>query len=197
MRTIACMAGCAVALAACGKPGETKSGGGPSAAAAAPTPIATVPARKSGLWEQTMTRDGKPGRMGKLRMCLDPATDAKMSLFGQSMGKSLCKSQSLSRGLDGSYSFRSTCDMGDGGSATSSGTLTGDFATRYKVHSESDITGARYAPMNGHHVTEIEAVWAGPCPAGMVAGDMEMGPGIKLNINKLSDAAAAMGGKAP
>ncbi|MBA3811498.1 MAG: hypothetical protein H0X27_07635, partial [Caulobacteraceae bacterium] len=59
MRTIACLAGCAVALAACGKSGETKSGGATSSAAASPAPLSSLPTRKAGLWEQTMTRDGK------------------------------------------------------------------------------------------------------------------------------------------
>ena len=197
MRTIMWMTACALALTACGKAGETRSAGAGPPTAATPTAVTTLPARKAGLWEQTMTRDGKAGMMGKVRMCLDAATDAKMSLFGHSVGRSLCKEQSVSRGLDGSYRFASTCEMGDAGATVSKGALTGDFASHYRVHSESDTSGAKIATVNGHHVTDVEATYVGPCPADLAPGDIEMAPGIKININKITQAAAAVGGGKP
>ena len=72
------------------------------------------------------------------------------------------------------------------------GAASGDFATSYHVHVESDVSGAAFAPMNGHHVTDIDGKWLGPCPAGMAGGDMEFGHGIRVSGGKLAGAAQAL-----
>jgi hypothetical protein len=48
--------------------------------------------------------------------------------------------------------------------------------------------------MNGRHVTEIAATWLGPCPAGMIPGDVLMANGMKVNVTRIGAAAAAVGG---
>lgn len=201
MRTIVLMTAGALALGACGKAGEARNAGAAATPAAASTAASTtagpLPVRKSGLWEQTMTRDGAPTRMGKMSMCVDAATDAKASVFGQKLGEGMCQQKSVSRGLDGSYSFATTCDLGSGGSITSKGTASGDFSSGYHVHSESDVSGASFAPLNGHHVTDVIGVYKGACPAGMAAGDIVLANGMTINANKAAAAAAALGGKAP
>jgi len=196
MRTIIVLAS-TLALIACGK----QSGGHPATAAPAastgqsPFASSQPPARKAGLWEQTMTRDGvAPGLMGKVRMCVDAASQTTLSLFGGRMGKGSCPQRSVSRGLDGGYSFAATCDMGQAGVTTSKGTLTGDLSTAYRIHAESDISGSSLASMNGHHITDIAATWLGPCPADMIPGDVVMGNGMKINTNKIGAAAAAVSG---
>jgi hypothetical protein len=160
---------------------------GPSVAATpAPATVASLPTRKAGLWVETMTRDGKTGPMGgSIKMCLDAATDAKMTAFGRQMGNNACGQRSVTRGLDGAYHFTSTCALGNAGTVTSSGVASGNFDSKYVIHDESTVSGSSYAPMNGHHVTEITATYGGPCPAGMSAGDLEMANGMKVNINRM------------
>jgi hypothetical protein len=199
MRTVILVAASILALTACNRQG----GGKPSAAAspvspaAAPLATSQPPARRAGLWEQTMNRDGAaPMVMGKMRLCVDAASEAKISLFGGRMGKGRCGRRSVSRQLNGNYDFTSTCDMGEAGVTTSKGTLSGDLSSRYRVHAESDIAGSSIPSLNGHHVTDIEATWLGACPAGMTPGDIVMGNGMKINVDKISAAAAAAGGGA-
>ena len=196
MRTMVLIAASALVLTACNKAGGAKSTPPALASGAvAPTAEGQPPVRKAGLWEQTMIYDGAPmGIVGRMRVCIDATSEAKLSLFGGRMGKSACRQRSVVRGLDGAYTFTSTCDMGQAGMTTSTGTLSGDLSSRYHVHAQSDTTGSSLAPMNGRHVTDIDATYLGPCPAGVNPGDMVMGNGMKINAGKLGAAAQAMGG---
>lgn len=181
----------ALALAACQKaPGAAASQAAKSAAAAA-----AEPQRRAGLWSQTFSRDGKPAPMGAMKICVDQATEAKASVFSHdadAKGLDKCSQRSMSRTPDGGYSFASTCPMPGGGQMVTHGQAAGDFASGYHVHVESDVTGAAYAPMNGHHVTEMQGQWLGPCPAGMSGGDMELANGMRISGGKLAGAAAAL-----
>jgi hypothetical protein len=194
---LACLG--ALALSACHKPSPaTTANPAASAPASTATPAASAsafPARKAGFWVETMTRDGKSGPMGgSIKMCIDAATDAKLSGVGHQMGKSACHQQSITRGLDGSYHFATTCTVGAAGTIVSNGSATGDFSSKYVIHDESTVSGAPIAAMNGRHVTEITATYQGACPPDMVPGDMQMGEGMKVNINRLPQAGQA---KAP
>ncbi|MDQ2860328.1 MAG: hypothetical protein M3T55_06295 [Pseudomonadota bacterium] len=196
MRTIILVAASALALTACDRRGGARSAP-PAATPSGPISVspAQPPARRSGLWEQSMTRDGAaPAMVGKMRVCIDAASEAKLSVFGGKAGKSLCRHRSVARGPDGAYAFTSTCDMGEAGVMRSTGTLTGDLSAHYRVHDESDTTGAEIAPMNGRHITDIDATWLGPCPASMEGGDVILANGMKVNLKKLGAAAQAMGG---
>ncbi|HEY5105377.1 MAG TPA: DUF3617 family protein [Caulobacteraceae bacterium] len=196
MRTVLLLT-TALALAACNKPRPTAPSGGAVAVAGGGSRgvLASIgtPQRRGGLWEQTMTRDGEPSPMGVMRMCIDQATDARMSVFGKAAAGNLCQSRSVSRDLAGVFHFSSTCAMGHAGTVTSTGTASGDFSSKYLVHSESQVSGSSIAAMNGHHVTEMQANWAGPCPANMAPGDVIVG-GFKMNLNSM---AAGAGNAAP
>ena len=76
--------------------------------------------------------------------------------------------------------------MGHAGTVTTTGVASGDFSSKYLVHSESDVTGSSIAAMNGHHVTEMQANWLGPCPANMTPGDVMVG-GFKMNLNSMAN----------
>ena len=193
MRTVLVLTAAALALAACNKPAGTDGAPVAPAAAASGGQAASamaMPVRKPGLWETTMMRDGKPGgpRMagtGVMKMCVDAASDVKMAAFGGRMGRGMCSEQHASKNPDGSYSFASTCTIGAGATVTSKGVASGDFTSKYVVHSESDVSGGQFAQMNGHHVTEITSVYAGPCPAGMAGGDMQLPNGTIINPQKM------------
>ncbi len=171
----------AAALAACHKTPEA-------------APQAQLPQRKAGLWQETVMRDGKPMAMGRTRICADPKTDSKTSVFGRKLGHGICPHHTIVRDPDGAYSFTSTCDMGPAGKVSARGRASGDFASTYRVHAESDVTGAAFAALDGHHVTDMEVAYMGPCPKGMKPGDVLLANGMKISGDKAIAAAAALGG---
>jgi hypothetical protein len=188
----------AVALAACQKaPGASASA--TAQGAASPASTGALPHRRAGLWEQTMSEDGKPLGMGAMQMCVDAAVEAKASVFShqaQSKETDHCSATQASRGLDGSYRFSSTCSMPGGATMSTKGTASGDFSTGYQVHTETDTSGATFAALNGHRVMDVTGKWLGPCPAGMVGGDLQLANGIRVNGRRLAGAAAALAGHA-
>jgi hypothetical protein len=62
------------------------------------------------------------------------------------------------------------------------------------MHMESDTTGGPIAVANGHHVTDIDGKWLGPCPEGMAGGDMELTNGMKISGAKVAGAAKMLRG---
>jgi hypothetical protein len=177
----------ALALTSCQK--------APSAPAAADKPAgqaSSAPQRRAGLWQQSFSRDGAPAPMGSMKVCIDAARASMITQDTAAKGLDKCGQRSMSRGVDGSYDFTSTCPMPGGGSMVTHGHANGDFASGYHVRLESDVTGAAYGPMNGHHVTEMDGKWLGPCPAGMNGGDMELANGMKISGGKLAGAAEAL-----
>lgn len=168
-------------LAACQKKTETAeapAAQAPSAALPAPG-AAAPPARKPGLWSQTVTTAGMSQTM---KICFDEATDKRMAVYGQTVDQDRCE-KSVVTPIAGGWRFESVCDMGSGGKATTSGTATGDFASRYEVKAVTETTGAQAPQMNGRHEMTLTAAWEGPCPAGMAPGDMQLPGGMTINMN--------------
>jgi hypothetical protein len=181
MRTILiAFAGAAlVSMAACNPSGPASSSGpasGAGSAAAIPSgPISPgdLPHLKAGLWKQTMTLDRANEPMPVSETCFDAAYAAKMSAFGAAMSKDRCASQSITRNLDGSMTFSSTCSIGKG-QVTSHGTLTGSFDSGYTIVMDSTTTNAVPASINGERRMTITSVLEGPCPVGERGGDVTM-----------------------
>ena len=169
----------ATALGACGKSAAPAAAGN------------HMPPRKAGLWIQTMIRDGHAGRWGEVRMCVDAQTDSELSMVGRALGRGPCE-RTVTRDTGGVYHFRSTCKLGENGIVSSSGTASGDFVSGYQVHTENDVAGAPFPPLNGHHITEVTGRYAGPCPAGLAPGDITFSS-LKMNLNRLPLAQHALG----
>jgi predicted small lipoprotein YifL len=192
MRTVTTgltLAAFALALAACGNKEEAAA---PSAETAAAPAAATstgndpLPKRKPGLWEQSV--NGSDGSAINIRVCLDEATDAKMSAFGEQTSKDMCSENTMKRNMDGSYEFASTCATPTG-TVTSTGKATGDFNTAYSVDAATTTTPtAGGAPTTAN--VKMTAKWAGECPAGWVPGDIEMPGGMRVNMTQMNAAAA-------
>ena len=91
--------------------------------------------------------------------------------------------------------FRSTCRIGRGGVIDSAGTVWSDYGSSYRLHADSVVSGSLFAPLNGRHVTEVTAKYVGACPEGMAPGEVILGPGLRVNLNRLplAGAAAAFG----
>lgn len=158
-------------------------GAAPASSARTAPAAATLPARTPGLWAQTVS---SRGRSQATRICLDKATEARFTWWGQHAGQGACGKAQVTPRPGGGWTFASACDMGENGKTETRGEVTGDFAKAYKVSAESTISGARAPEMNGTHAMTLEARWKGPCPAGMRPGDMLLPGGMKINVLQIS-----------
>jgi hypothetical protein len=178
-------------LAACGQQAAPAANGtagaasGPAAAApaGAPGPISAdqMPHRQPGLWRQVISMDGQTFGSGTT-LCVDATSEAQMTAFAQNQPGAQCQPPQLTRNLDGSINFSSSCDMGQGGKAVTTGVFRGDFANSYTADMDSQITGSATASMNGEHKMTITATRTGACPAGQRGGDMTLGNGMTRNV---------------
>jgi hypothetical protein len=191
MRTLIAvgLAGAALAgLAACNKPASAPGGvttapsAAPAAPASGPLSIQDLPHRKPGLWRQTLAIEGMDQQMPATEVCLDQASEAKMSMLGQRMNKDKCASQSFSRNLDGSISFNVSCEMGPNIKTVSNGTISGDFNANYTAVINTTTAGGAGERMSGVHKMTITATWIGPCAPGQKGGDVIMPDGRKINL---------------
>ncbi len=181
MRTRCLIAACLLAaLAACGRPSHGVSRAGDTGTGL----------RRAGLWRQTVVRDGKPAPFGPIRICVDSATDAKMTMIGQAVAGSRC-TRTVAKQPDGSMRFHSICAFGRGGVVDSTGAAWSDFSSSYHLHADSRVKGSIYRPLNGAHATDISARYVGPCPSDMAPGEIIIGPGLRVNLNRLPIAGAA------
>ena len=176
------LAGLALAsLAACNKAPQGSNGASAPGSTAATTANAgplgaqDLPHRKPGLWRQNMAIEGMAQAMPVSEMCVDEASEAKASLLGQQMTGEKCQTPQISRSLDGSIHFNFHCDMGQADKMVSSGTLTGDFNSSYKMVIDTTTTGEP-----AHRMT-VTGTRVGACAADQKGGDV-MANGHKINM---------------
>ncbi len=176
----------ALALAACQQKQETEAATGSGAPAASNAPAGPVapPKRKPGLWTQTMASSGMSQTV---KICLDAATEAKMTVWGQQVNQDMCAKNSFAP-APGGWTFDSACDLGSMGKVVTRGTVSGDFNSRYVIKATSTTTGSTMAEANRTDTMEITGVWEGACPAGMAPGDMTLPGGMTMNLNNLPGA---------
>jgi hypothetical protein len=167
---------------------------GPTATASHDATLRTAaPARRSGLWEQTIMRDGKSARHGVLSVCLNATRENPQWVFGDGLPSTRCRRE-ISRDASGAYHFASTCRLGDQAVLTSTGVATGDFSSGYHVRSVLTVTGAPFAELDGHHAVEMVARYRGACPAGMAPGEVGVAHGVRLDTRRLPQLAGAFTG---
>ena len=187
MRVYAVLGVSLLALAACSKKDDTKtaaaSGESAPAAASAPAtgPIGP-PKRKPGLWTQTVTSQGSTQTM---KLCLDEATEAKLTVWGGQATAEMCPKNNFTRTPTG-YAFDSECNMGGAAKIVTKGVATGDFNSKYVIKATSVTTGSPMQQANGTADMEMTGTWDGACPAGMKAGDMTLPGGVTMNINQIA-----------
>lgn len=189
MRVYAVLSASLLALAACSKKEDkapaaeaaasASASGANASASAGPT---TFPKRKPGLWTHTMTTAGATQTM---QVCIDEDTDAKMSVWGQAVGKDMCSKNAVSA-APGGYAFESECDMGNMGHVVSKGSVTGDFNSAYTVKTTSTTTGSSMPQANTTSEMTLTAKWDGACPAGMKGGDITLPGGVKINMEAMT-----------
>jgi hypothetical protein len=187
----------AASLAACNKPAATPAATASASPGGEAAPAAGAPHRRAGLWQTSVTVDGHSSPMATMKLCVDAAMEAKSTAFHPTTPMGLGKSNPCAyppptRNLDGSFSFSGTCPVSGGGQISTKGSASGDWSSAYHVHIETDSTGVAVA--SGHHVTDMDGKWLGPCPEGMAGGDMELANGMKFSGGKVAGAAAMLHG---
>lgn len=185
MRVYAVLGLSLLALTACSKKDDKVAAAtgdaGPAAGAAPVSGPMAAPKRKPGLWSQTVASEGNSQT---IKLCLDAATEAKLSVWGAQAGSEACAQNTFMRTATG-FSFDSVCDMGPAGKITTKGVGSGDFDTRYEIKATSVTTGASMGQANGTREMTITGTWDGACPAGMKPGDMSLPGGVTMNINDI------------
>lgn len=197
MKHVLMCAAAAAALAACqpaddatesadaGAASATDSATQASAAASGDMIEARV---REGLWATTMTAEGMPITLSS-RMCMDERMTALDAGGAANQTDTEACDQTVTRTAQG-LNFTSRCDMGDQGVTETTGTLTGDFQTAYRMDATVVTTGAQAA--NGTVRMTTEARYEGPCPEGWRPGDVEI-PGMgRVNVLDQAEAGAAM-----
>ena len=171
-----------LALAACEKKPDATAAAGDAPNVSAAVSMTSPPKRKPGLWAQTVATGGMTQTM---KLCLDEATEAKLTVWGQQAGKDICAKNEITP-APGGWAFTSECDMGQAGRVSTSGKATGDFNAKYVIKATSVTTGSSMAQANGTHEMEMTGTWEGACPASMKPGDMMMPNGMTMNIANLA-----------
>ena len=130
------------------------------ALSAATATAQNLPGRRGGMWEMSMTAPETQGHAMKMRQCVNPATERSFSPFNGPHDRDVdhsCTRHEVHR-IAGGWAFESVCLRG-GKPVTTTGTITGDFQTHYKM----DISSR--GPEGVHKMT-MDNTWVGPCPAG-------------------------------
>lgn len=140
------------------------------------------PTRKAGLWEINMQGEGMPTQ--KAKHCVDEKTDKQMQQMSQA-GPGTCTPAKPQK--DGnSIVFETECSFGKQKVASRT-VITGDFQSNVRTEVTSKFIPAMAGKTQDKMV--MDAKWAGACPAGWKPGDMEMGPGMRMNVNQMMQGA--------
>lgn len=143
-----------------------------------------MPARKAGLWDLTMTFEGRGMPPQTMQHCIDATTDKAMQdMSGGVRGQSCSKRETKKVG--NTIVFDSVCSMG-AGTTTSHGVVSGDFNSAYTIKINSKREGGPAIPnMPPESNMSIAAKWLGPCKADQKPGDMIMANGMKMNVTDM------------
>jgi hypothetical protein len=141
-----------------------------------------MPSRKAGLWEMTMTFEGRGAPPQTMQQCIDAATDKSMQdMSAGPRGQSCSKRETKKVG--NTIVFDTVCSMG-AGTNTAHGVVSGDFNSAYTVKINSKREGGAPNPnMPPETNMTVEAKWLGACKADQKPGDIIMANGMKMNIN--------------
>src|ERR1041385_8202528 len=141
-----------------------------------------MPSRKPGLWEMTMTFEGRGAPPQTMQQCIDASTDKAMQDMSQGTRGQSCSKREMKKVGD-TIVFDSVCNTG-AGTATSHGVVSGDFNSAYTVKINSKREGG---PPNMPAETNmtVAAKWVGACKADQKPGDIIMANGMKMNVTDM------------
>jgi len=151
---------------------------------ATPALAQEMPARKAGLWEMTMTFEGRGAPPQTMQQCIDAATDKAMQDMSQGVRGQSCSKRETKK-VGNTIVFDSVCSMGTG-TTTSHGVVSGDFNSAYTVKINSKREGGPPIPnIPAETNMTIESKWLGACKADQKPGDIVMANGMKMNVTDM------------
>jgi hypothetical protein len=146
-----------------------------------PAAALDLPPRKAGLWELTMTIEGRELPPRVMQNCIDAETDKAMNNLGNSVNKDSCSEQHTTT-PDGKIVIDSVCSAGQM-TATTHSEVAGSFDSSYTMRVTAKTDSGIIPPTTS--VTIIAAKWLGVCKADQRPGDIIMPNGMKVNISDL------------
>jgi hypothetical protein len=155
-----------------------------------------IPTRRAGLWEVTITHDGRNTPPQTMQQCTDAETDKLMNAFGGEISADMCSKQDIKK-VGATLVISATCQIGPMKS-TSQSVVSGDFTSNYTVKVTSKIEGlpAKAQDAAGG-TTTIQARWVGACKPDQRPGDIVMANGQTMNIRDLRKMMDGAKGGAP
>lgn len=136
---------------------------------ACPALADTLPARKPGLWETSIS--AAPSM--KIKQCIDEKTD-RLAESAAAPGATCTKREI--RKVAAGYEIESSCTIG-AITADAKGLVSGDFETSIKIELSSVIKGIPGMPGGTAQKSTMETHRIGDCEAGQKPGDMIMPDG--------------------
>ena len=155
-----------------------------------------LPSRRAGLWEITMTEEGKKAAPQLMQQCIDAKTDQMMQNFGSSLGAEMCSKQEVKK-VGATIVIDAECQMGPMRSVSHS-VVSGDFNSNYTVRVTTRMEGlpaAAQAMAGGTRV--IQARWTGACTPEQRPGDMVLPDGRTMNIMDMKKMMGGAKGQRP
>ena len=154
------------------------------------------PTRRAGLWEVTITHDGRKTPPQTMQQCTDAETDKLMNAFGGAISADMCSKQEIKK-VGATLVINATCQIGPMKS-TSQSVVTGDLTSNYTVKVTSKLEGVPAAAQQAAGgTTTIQARWVGACKPGQRPGDIVMASGQTMNIRDLRKLMPPGGGRPP
>jgi hypothetical protein len=148
-----------------------------------------MPARKAGLWELTMTFEGRNTPPQTMQHCIDAATDKAMQDMSAGARGQTCSKRDVKK-VGNTIVFDSVCNIG-AGTTSSHGVVSGDFNSAYTIKINSKREGGPAIPnMPAETQMAIDAKWLGACKADQKPGDIIMGNGMKMNVTDMQKGGA-------
>lgn len=155
-----------------------------------------IPTRRAGLWEVTITHDGRNTPPQTMQQCTDAETDKLMNAFGGELSADMCSKQEIKK-VGATLVISATCQIGPMKS-TSQSVVSGDFSSNYTVKVTSKIEGLPASAQEAAGgTTTIQARWVSACKPDQRPGDIMMGNGQTMNIRDLRKMMDGAKGGAP
>jgi hypothetical protein len=142
-----------------------------------------IPTRRAGLWEVTISHEGRNTPPQTMQQCTDSETDKLMNAFGGDISADLCSKQEIKKS-GATIVINAVCQIGPMKS-TSQSVVTGDFNSNYTVKVTSKLEGVPAAAQGIGGTTTIQARWVGACKPDQRPGDIVMSNGQTMNIRDL------------
>jgi hypothetical protein len=135
---------------------------------------AATPVRAPGLWAVAVSYDNGAEMIPVSDICLDAASDARMTIVGAQMNRGDCSTYQASRTAHETWTVHSVCTLGPA-TITTDAQVVGELDGQYWVRGQSDTTGAAQPAQNGRRALAVEARRLGACPKGQRGGDVITG----------------------